>query len=704
MGRKLKYNTSESRWELLAEDGSVISYAVGSVNDNPWELTGDDAWKQPNEVTITAGGTVDATAVSSDIITGATAYARGRRITGTLAEAVVVEGDTTTTISPGYLKHTVVVDTTNIPDGYAYVSNVTAKKADVRNTVKFVDDSGELDYGDMADANFVLTDNVFTVTKGFTNGVEMEVPEADAPTVNGNEVTIHKGYNATEQTITVDISSGGGGSGDSSTVYGYLDDNGKFQALDLTGDTPADSGTAEDFTELVMYQTGVNEPEYTSGSSSPVYYKCVIDASGDTSGGNGSADTFGDNDIYISNVRYWSELNSEGQYNDNLTAIMTGVWVLTDDTPDARIWSKDTNGKHVEIREEYDPTAVDMGDPPYEYHVYIDNVSMFVSEYSANLHEPATPDTLGTVSFYWEKYTEEMYFMQFDTAHASTTGSVATVSDIPSTWSGYAIRFDGHTWYTTATLVEGLEIKGLTPVVGGVYSADTTVKVEELFKDISSIKLTFPDEEYSKYTGVYTVDEESEDFRAVGSNGIITGVVMPEGGTRYTLDSTLTADVPANVEGGLKITDLSDATWTNSNGDTVNAIYEELHGQASEVLPPEEDDSSSSSSIPDIPAGSGAVRIQMKVILNGVTYNVSMDPYSTDATGQNRRWSGTDEGGQEWTIYADYDREWWMAQQRTPNMIGTNEPAANSDPWSATWSVGDVAVMQVVSMTPTAIV
>ena len=86
MAKKIKYNSSELRWELL-EGTTVLAFAVGSSSDNPWDVNGG-IWPYAdgsgNVYTLTPGGTVDATAVSSDILEGKTAFARGRMLTGTL--------------------------------------------------------------------------------------------------------------------------------------------------------------------------------------------------------------------------------------------------------------------------------------------------------------------------------------------------------------------------------------------------------------------------------------------------------------------------------------------------------------------------------------------------------------------------------------------------------------------------------------------
>lgn len=149
----------------------------------------------------------------------------------------------------------------DIPDGYADVSGVTATPNDVLMTARFVDSNGELQEGTIQPVTAYLNDNVFEVEEGYIQNTTLAVPEAATPTVSGNQVTVYKGYNRTEQTITVDNSGG-----DSTTrEFGYWTEDGKFQALDLSGAAPVNSGEPIDLTgaEIYLYATGQNEPDYS---------------------------------------------------------------------------------------------------------------------------------------------------------------------------------------------------------------------------------------------------------------------------------------------------------------------------------------------------------------------------------------------------------------------------------------------------------
>ena len=60
----------------------------------------------------------------------------------------------------------------------------------------------------------------------------------------------------------------------SSTEFGYINSEGKFQPVDLSGNTPANSGTARNV-DLKMFLTGVPLPEGTIGGSSVEFYQCA---------------------------------------------------------------------------------------------------------------------------------------------------------------------------------------------------------------------------------------------------------------------------------------------------------------------------------------------------------------------------------------------------------------------------------------------
>lgn len=183
MAKKIKYNSSASRWELL-DDTTVLAFMAGDASADPWTLNGG-VWPYAdgsgNTYTLTAGGTVDGNITSGDILEGKVGYARGKRITGNIA-------------------------------------------------------------------------------------VNPEV------STDGNQVTIPRGY-YDEKVVTVE--------GTSQGVYGYLNADGNFQAVDLTSDTPQNSGDPEIIDgDVYLYATGVSEPDYYTEADVNITGNVVTIASG----------------------------------------------------------------------------------------------------------------------------------------------------------------------------------------------------------------------------------------------------------------------------------------------------------------------------------------------------------------------------------------------------------------------------------------
>ena len=99
--------------------------------------------------------------------------------------------------------------------------------------------------------------------------------------------------------------------------------------------------------------------------------------------------------------------------------------------------------------------------------------------------------------------TNGYYYCQSDEIASGTTpvdatgwklssGSVDAIDmtvTIPSTWSGYKAVFDSGTgtWSFESDVTEGLAYTSVTPVVGGIYSADALVNVAFLYDDMRNI-------------------------------------------------------------------------------------------------------------------------------------------------------------------------------------------------------------------------
>ena len=180
------------------------------------------------------------------------------------------------------------------------VSATTATEADVLNGKMFYKADGTFVSGNIQNVTPTLTDNVFSVKKGYVSeNKEMSVPEMDEPSVSKNVVTIKTGYNGAEKTVTipeaqitetsekVTIGVGyngtqkeytlqsGGGSGNSGNTVGVLvEDDGvlKVQKLTFDGTAPSDGDIVE-ADKFYLFETGKAEPDYggSTGSALEIY-------------------------------------------------------------------------------------------------------------------------------------------------------------------------------------------------------------------------------------------------------------------------------------------------------------------------------------------------------------------------------------------------------------------------------------------------
>lgn len=205
--KTIKYNSASLRWELLDASSTVISYATGNPTDNPWELAG---WKTTSgSLTLTAGGTVDATALSSHILYGETAYARGRKLTGTIVDAKITTTDTAITVSPGYVGTEVVCPISggaSVGISYGYInSDGLFQELDLSgnspapvgtpeevDSVVFTIPVDEPNYGESTTAE---SSDIRAGKTAVLNGLVTagSMPNSGI-SVSGNEVTITAGY------------------------------------------------------------------------------------------------------------------------------------------------------------------------------------------------------------------------------------------------------------------------------------------------------------------------------------------------------------------------------------------------------------------------------------------------------------------------------------------------------------------------------
>ncbi|MBO5792453.1 MAG: hypothetical protein J6S54_08270 [Lentisphaeria bacterium] len=200
--------------------------------------------------------TDDATAVSSDIRNGKTAYVNGDRVVGSMPKATMVQNGTKVTVTAGFIdsgvlsigksyletfgKNPITPGVSDIYIEYGiYIDyqvtirgdrNLTSENIKAGTTIfnvegTFTADADATDYdiaegrtayvngrkltGLMEKATATLSGNVVTIPRGFIAEAQtLTVPEAQAPTLSENTVTVYSGYIRETQTVTVGAAKG----------------------------------------------------------------------------------------------------------------------------------------------------------------------------------------------------------------------------------------------------------------------------------------------------------------------------------------------------------------------------------------------------------------------------------------------------------------------------------------------------------------
>ena len=117
-----------------------------------------------------------------------------------------------------------------------------------------------------------FSDGKVTIPSGYS-AVDrvVDVPKARI-TKYYDAVVIEPGYVSDRVEYQFDLGSGG----DVNVDYGVIDDNGKFQLLDVSGEQPVEVGSPESI-ELAMFSTGRAEPAYVTvdGETSQIVYGII---------------------------------------------------------------------------------------------------------------------------------------------------------------------------------------------------------------------------------------------------------------------------------------------------------------------------------------------------------------------------------------------------------------------------------------------
>lgn len=369
-------------------------------------------------------------------------------------------------------------------EGGIDVSATTAVESDVLSTAKFYKADGSFVSGNIQTVSPRLSNNKFTVKKGYVSSdVEMTVPTV-TPSLDKNVFTVGKGYVEEQKTLTVPESTitetedkvtvGVGYVGESKeyslgtdNVAGVLVDDGNgglmVQKLSFDGTIASDSGEPLTADNFYMFNTGKDEPDY--GGSVDLSF-VTAEADQILSG-------------YVGSDKDGNPVNGTIA---TVTPSLSG--------------NKFTVGKGY-VPENKELTVAEAKAPT-------------VSGNTVTIHPGYVPEEK-TVETEGGGGSMEIY-------------KCASVDSVNKTWSGYiSVLTDGA--YTFAdTVTTGLTYSAIIPIVGKIYSSDALIVVDRLFDGtlIPLEGLVF----YVPLTEAKTVAETGQAITLTGepSYGVVDGI------------------------------------------------------------------------------------------------------------------------------------------------------------------------------------
>lgn len=265
---------------IVAVDGSG-SKITGTIQTVTAAVSGDNVvvpagfHAEAKSFPVSGGADVSGvTVTASDMLKGKIAVGSdGQQIVGSIETVTASKSGDTVTVPAGFHAEEQTFD---IGGAEINLDFVTAGANDILLGKIGADKDGNPVNGTIAKATLQVFENVVTMTEGYSEGETVTIPEMTVE-VTADKIIVPVGYNKMQREF--ELTSGG-----ETVEYGYINADGNFQPIDLSGDAPADSGEARSV-DLKMFNTGVPLPDVPAngGGASMEFYKCAaVDTSAKT--------------------------------------------------------------------------------------------------------------------------------------------------------------------------------------------------------------------------------------------------------------------------------------------------------------------------------------------------------------------------------------------------------------------------------------
>ena len=669
---------------------------------------------EEQNITVPGIDTSDANAKPEDIVYGSTAYVNGQKIMGT---ASVLEGEpirpsaSRVDLEDGFYRNSFVVGDSNL------------KSENIKEGISIFGVDGTLKEGTDADLTNLTAENIkygvtvngvagtFTqdavimsnvIPVGFSayaqgdkiEGTASWTESANLNVMNGSKTDMDSGFmveldisdgfyqNTTvfanyENLVSENVRKGItiGDTGVTGTLvegedieFGYVTEDGKFQQVDITGNSPTDVGSAETIESVYVFATGQDEPDYTVTIDTTATADDIV--AGKTAVIDGMLVTGTMSEASVS-VKDNVVTISAGHKSEQDTVTVGTAIEAMEYTPgeEAIVIPAGSYLKGDQIIK----AIANMGSSDVVYGVLNEN-GEFQELDLTNEPVAGSTEAFSSLDMYETGVEEPEYIASCDSIKFYECASVSMSRAMNSnTWSGYPMIFTGNSWKTDYNLVEGLTYGATVPEVGYIYSEDATIKIGTMYQELEGIELEFTEPEYSNLGGTYKKKEDVTDFVLLDED---TGnTITATGGSYYISGSEVSAPVGSD---GPSIEDVARTTWVDRNGNYPKSKSKKLYYD-----PPTGDDSSSSVDTPSVPTGATNVIIDATVLDYGNTYTFSMYPVNNNAVGCTRSWSGSNDHG-FFDLYG-FNNTTWTFESSVGFRLYTEELSNDSDPWTATW-------------------